>query len=248
MDNIHKGHRERLRQMAERTGLDKLPEHQILELLLSYVIPQKDTNPLAHKLINKFGSLAGVFEANKKDLEKVDGIGDVTASFLLTCAQIPQIYKNSKITGKQIITCPKQCIEYLQDIAVVDSTEKFYLTCLNSRCEVIKTESFNNGNNSKIAVDIREIVSIVLGQKSTGIIVCHTHPQGEAKPSQEDISFTNKLYKTMQMLGIRLLDHVILSHDTHFSFLNNNLLNDNEEQIVSSASLATFETPYTKDV
>ena len=247
-DNIHKGHRERLRQTAEKTGLNKLPEHQILELLLSYVIPQKDTNPLAHKLINKFGSLAGVFEADKKELAKVEGIGGVTASFLSTCAQIPEVYKNSKIKDKPTIKCPKDSIKYFRDIASIDATEKFYLACLNARCEIIKTENFSNGSNAKIAVDIREIVSIVLAQKATGIIVCHTHPQGEAKPSKEDISFTKKLNTTMCMLGIKLLDHVILSRDNHFSFLNNGLLeNEDSTSNIASANLATFVTEYTKD-
>ncbi len=247
MENIHKGHRERLRDMALKTGLDKLPEHQALELLLSYVIPQKDTNPLAHDLINKFGSLAGVFDASPKNLMQVKGVGSIVASFLSTCAQIPQIYKNSKIKDKVVITCPRQALEYYNKTIFVDNTEKFYLTHLNSRCEVIKTESFTNGNNSKIVVDIKEIIHNILNLGATGIIICHTHPFGEAKPSKEDIAFTNRLMVATKAMGIRLLDHIIFSSTEYFSFLNENMLT-NDSNIEESVKLATFETEYKKDL
>ena len=249
MDNIHKGHRERLREMAAKTGIDKLPEHQVLELLLSYVIPQKDTNPLAHALIKKFGSLAGVFEANSAKLKTVKGMGEVASSFLSTCGQIPQIYKNSKTKDKIALTTPQKAIDYFENIVSVGSHEKFYVVYLNSRCEVLKHENFSSGNVSKVAIDIKELVHNILALPTTGIIVCHTHPEGEAKPSKDDMEFTRKLTITLQSIGIKLLDHIILSKDNYFSFLNEGLLEEYKQELndILNVKLATFITPYTKD-
>ncbi len=249
MENIHKGHRERLRAMATKTGLDKLPEHQALELLLSYVIPQKDTNPLAHALIKKFGSLAGVFEASPTKLKTVKGMGEVSASFISTCGQIPQIYKNSKIKDKVSLTTPQKAIDYFENIVAIGSHEKFYVAYLNSRCEVLKHENFSSGSVSKVAIDIKELVHNILQLPTTGIIVCHTHPEGEAKPSKDDMDFTRKLTITLQSIGIKLLDHIILAKDNYFSFLNEGLLEEYKQELsdILNVKLATFITPYTKD-
>lgn len=249
MDNIHKGHRQRLRDVANKMGINNLPEHQVLELLLSYIIPQKDTNPLAHKLISKFGSLAGVFEADRATLEKVEGIGSVASSFISTLSQIPQIYKTSKIKDKQVISCPSQAIKYFAQAISIDNVEKFYMACLNSRCEVVSTSSFTNGNNNKIIVDIKELVQIVLNTQATGIIICHTHPEGEAKPSKEDIIYTKRLFITMQSMNIKLLDHIILNEKETFSFLNEGLLDEyvkNADSVLNN-ELRAFRTVYKKD-
>ena len=82
---IHTGHRGRLREIINNTDATTLPEHQILELILTYVLPQKDVNPLAHELLNEFGSLANVFDANVTELTKINGVGEVVASFLSFC-------------------------------------------------------------------------------------------------------------------------------------------------------------------
>lgn len=247
-ENIHKGHRERLRQLAEK-GLQNLPEHQVLELLLSYIIPQKDTNPLAHNLINKFGSLAGVFEATPAKLKQVNGIGDVAASFIHMCSQIPQIYKDSKIKDKVIIASPRQAMEYFNEIISIGPVEKFYIAYLNSKCEVIKTENFTNGSISKIAVDIKALTFSILEQNASGIIICHTHPNGLAKPSQEDLAFTKQLTLAVQTMGIRMLDHIILSNNDSFSFLNEGLLDGYKQELnqILSSTLASFEVEYKKD-
>ena len=248
-ENIHKGHRERLREIALKNGLANLPEHQALELILSYIIPQKDTNPLAHALINKFGSLAGVFEATPDKLKQVAGIGDIAASFISICSQIPQIYKNSKIKDKVVLISPSRAIEYFENIISISNTEKFYVAYLNSRCEVIKCENFATGGMSKVSVDINDLVHNILQLPTCGIIICHTHPEGIAKPSQDDTVFTRQLTISLQTIGIKLLDHIILSIDSNFSFLNEGLLDEYKKEVnnLLSHNLATFEVEYKKD-
>ena len=96
----HKGHRQRLRNLFNHTDATTLPEHQILELMLSFVLPQKDVNPLAHHLLNEFGCLTNVLEASPNSLKKIKGVGEVVASFLSFCSKLPEIYKNSKANYK----------------------------------------------------------------------------------------------------------------------------------------------------
>ena len=110
----HAGHRGRLRDIIDKTDATTLPEHQILELVLTYVLPQKDVNPLAHELLNEFGSIANVFDAKKSELMKINGVGEVVASFLSFCSKLPEIYYASRANSKRKLTSAKEIITFLR--------------------------------------------------------------------------------------------------------------------------------------
>ncbi|MDR0849965.1 MAG: DNA repair protein RadC [Christensenellaceae bacterium] len=224
--NIHAGHRKRLRELAKVAGLETLPPHQILELFLSFVIPHKDVNPLAHKLIEEFGSLHAVFEAQPERLMEVDGIGEVAALFLSLCSQIPLVYQKNKIENKILLTSPSAVIRYLKSTIPVVGNEKFYLTYIDNKNELIKTESFGAGSVDNIQLNIKELVTKVLKHKIGGVIMCHTHPHGNANPSGEDIQFTRQFFMGLSSIGVPLLDHIILSAKDSFSFLNNGYIDE----------------------
>lgn len=218
--NIHAGHRKRLRETCKVAGLENLPPHQILELLLSFVIPHKDVNPLAHHLINEFGSLHAVFEATPDRLSEIEGIGEVAASFLSICSQIPVVYQKSKAEDKVLLTTPMAVINYFKNTIPVVGNEKFYLAYLDNKNELIKMESFGMGKADNIQVDIKELVTKILKHNVGGVIMCHTHPHGMATPSAEDIAFTKQFFLSLCSIGVPLLDHIILSSKGTFSFLN----------------------------
>lgn len=250
-DCIHTGHRQRLRNLSNNVGLENMPEHQVLELILSYIIPQKDTNPIAHALLKEFGSISNVFEASITSLTKVKGIGTVAAEFLHLCSQIPLVYKRSKIATKQVLDRPSTVIKYYKDIIQVVDTEKFYVTYLNAKCELIKTENLGSGSTSKIVVNIKELLQNILKLPTTGIILCHTHPNGEAKPSLEDVQFTRQVMICLKTAGLKLLDHIILSHNDSYSFLNSGELSKYESELDNLLQkvdyVAQFEKPFVKD-
>ncbi len=223
-ENIHSGHRERLRQTTDHIGFENLPEHQQLELLLSFVIPRKDTNCMAHELIKKFGSFSQVLDAKPHNLMEVDGIGNKAANFIATCGKIPFAYRTSKMKQKTILTCPSQIIDYFEDIAISSSTEKFYIIYLNTKSEVIKYEIVGDNFLDKVSVDFREIIQKTIMYNAKGLIVCHTHPEGSANPSREDISFTKQLYTALNIIGVKLCDHIIFATNENFSFFNNGLI------------------------
>ena len=244
-ENIHSGHRERLRQTTEKIGFENLPEHQQLELLLSFVIPRKDTNPIAHELIKKFGSFSQVLDANKHNLMQVNGVGENTATFLATCGKIPFAYRTSKMKQKTVLTCPSQIINYFSDIATASSSERFYIIYLNTKNEVIKHETMGDNFLDKVSVDFRELIQKTLMYNSKGIIICHTHPEGSANPSRQDIIFTKQLFVALNIIGIKLCDHVIFSGNGNFSFFNNGLIDAfyDETQSNTASIKATLNTP-----
>jgi len=217
-ENLHIGHRKRLRQLSANVGLDKMPEHQALELLLSFVIYRKDTNPIAHELINKFGSLSNVFGASITELKKIKGVGEAAACFINLCSQIPLIYKKSQNSAKPILNTIRKAIDYFKLNINISSTEKLYLAYLNGKGELIKTESFGIGNMDSVTVDTKELIAGVLTVPTAGVIACHTHPHSSPTPSINDIKFTKQFLLSLNAIGVPLLDHIILSTVGEFSF------------------------------
>ena len=244
-ENIHKGHRERLRETTNTIGFENLPEHQQLELLLSFVIPRKDTNPIAHDLIKKFGSFSAVLDANPKNLMQVKGIGEVAANLISVCGKIPFAYRTSKMKQKTVLTCPSQIINYFEDIAVSSSTEKFYIIYLNTKNEVIKYEIFGDNSLDKVSIDFRELIQKVLMYNSKGVIVCHTHPEGSANPSRQDLEFTKQLFVALSIIGIKLCDHIIFATTENFSFFNEGIIDKfiQEANISQNTSRGVVNSP-----
>ena len=225
----HFGHRQRLRSLANNTDLLSWPEHQILELMLTFVLPQRDVNPLAHDILNEFGSLANVFEASVESLTKVKGVGQVTANFLSFCSKIPEIYKNSKANAKVRLNNVGDIIKYLKSVIDFTSVEKFYYVCLNGKGDVLCFKSIGSGSISQLYINNREFVQQILKYPTQAVIICHTHPHGEPKPSEEDILFTKTLVEMLQTLNIHLCDHVILSPDGHYSFFQHRIVGDAQD-------------------
>lgn len=220
----HFGHRNRLRNMINNTDVLALPEHQILELLLTFILPQRDVNPLAHELLNEFGSLANVFEASVDDLSKVKGIGEVASNFLSFCSKIPEIYKNSKARTKRRLNTVDDVIDFLRSTIDFTSVEKFYYLCLNSKGDVLCFKSLGSGSVSQLYINNREFVHQILKYPTQTMVICHTHPHGDPKPSDEDRAFTNMIGGLLDTLSIRLCDHIILSPDGFYSFFQNHEL------------------------
>ena len=222
--SIHKGHRSRLRNSFTQTDVTSLPEHQILELMLSFVLPQRDVNPLAHELLNEFGSLTNVLETSPENLKRVKGVGDVVASFLNFCSKLPEIYKHCKANFKSKLETPAQIIKFLSNTVEFGSVEQFYFICLNTKGDVLCFKKMGAGSISQLYINNRELVQQILKYPTHTVVLCHTHPNGTPRPSEEDVEFTNTLCVLLDSLSIRLCDHVILSPDGYYSFFENKLL------------------------
>jgi len=217
-ENLHSGHRNRLRKRAVENGLNSFNEHQILELILSFYLPRVDTNPIAHKLIKEFGSLALVLEAETKDLLSVSGMGEKSASFLHLIPEILKSYKKSKMQRGVIITSPKQAHNYIGEVIKYVPKEEFYLICLDSKSKVLVTKLLAKGTNSQVGLSLKQITQTAIQASANGVILVHNHPSGNSEPSTEDIILTKKVYLTLSLNNICVMDHLVISKEDYYSF------------------------------
>lgn len=219
-DNIHQGHRERIRKQTYENGFLGYGDHQVLEVILTYVIPYKDTNPIAHDLINTFGSLAGVLDAKIDDLIKVKGVGLKTATFLATLPKIFQAYNMSKAREKVVLDSPTKIVKYFKQYVTVCGNEDFYVACLDNRNNLIVLEKIGKGDAHAIRINMREFTSTILKHPTSAIVICHTHTTNDPQPSREDIMFTQRVIDITSPLGVAMVDHIIIAPDSHYSFFN----------------------------
>lgn len=239
---LHKGHRQRLKGKVKDNSLKVLNEHEILELMLMYSIPQKDTNELAHRLINKYGSLYNVFMATREELMTNNGIKDESSLYLNILGQL-HLYllghsKNAPIKLNNI----QQCMDYFHANLGIGKNECAYLVFTNDKDEFVRLEEFSNGTNFDIELDKGELGAIIAKTKAKNVILFHTHPYGPAKPSTADLLATQSLMNICYMLNVKLVDHIIVNHTETYSFRRQSLLTE-MEKIASRKSTLSFNDP-----
>ena len=217
--SIHDGHRDRLKKQFREGGLENFTDFQILELLLFYIIPRKDTNPIAHRLIDQFGSLYQVLEAPLKELEKVDGIGPNAALLLSLITSVARAYMRDRTEKQQALNTIEACCEYLKYSFVGKREEVVYLLCLDAKCRFLGCREVGRGSVNSANVPIRRVVEMALGMNATSVILAHNHPSGDARPSPEDISTTRRVAAALSFVDVVLEDHIIVADDDYVSLV-----------------------------
>jgi len=229
--NNAKGHRERVRKKFLENGFNGLEDYEVLELLLFYVIPIKDTKAIAKELIEKFKTLANVLKADTLELKTINGLGDVAITFLKMIGALPaRIYKdelkNQKLIkdDKNKITDKEVLLSFLRNKIGYKNVEKFYVIYLSSSNEVIAFEESSSGTLDRSSIYPREIYKRVIMENAKSIIIAHNHPSGNTCPSKCDIDITNEIAKGLKNFGALLLEHIIITRDSYFSFLEEGLI------------------------
>ena len=229
--NNAKGHRERVRKKFLENGFNGLEDYEVLELLLFYVIPRKDTKAIAKELIKRFKTLANVLKADTLELKTIDGLGPVAITFLKMIGALPaKIYKdelkNQKLIkdDKNKITDKEVLLSFLRNKIGYEDVEKFYVIYLSSSNEVIAFEESSSGTLDRSSIYPREIYKRVIMENAKSIIIAHNHPSGNTCPSKCDIDITNEIAKGLKNFGALLLEHIIITRDSYFSFLEEGLI------------------------
>ena len=215
--SIHTGHRQRLKERFLKEGLDQFEDLYVLELLLYYCIPQKDTNPIAHALLDHFGSLTAVFAATPEELQKVPGIGKNAATFLTLIPQVGRYYQVKRTEPGRILHTIDQCGNYLTSYFYGRENETVFLLCLDAKCKVLGCKLVGEGSVNSANIPIRRVVEIALNTNATTVILAHNHPSGLAIPSDDDIQTTLRLAKAMDAVEITLADHIVVAEDDFVS-------------------------------
>lgn len=218
--NPHQGHRERLRKSFLNNGLDGFHEHNVLELLLFYSIPVKDTNEEAHALINRFGSLSEVFEADYEDLCTVKGIGERSATLIKLMPALFRKYEIDKLNKEEVrLNSSELAAKYVSKYFKGLTEEKLYLLSLDKNCKKVGFDLISEGTVNATMINNRKIVESAILSKAASVILVHNHPSGVTAPSKMDINATYDMADMLESVGIRLNDHIIIGHgDDYFSF------------------------------
>lgn len=214
-NNLHKNHRKRLKQRFLQEGLENFKDHNILELLLFYSVPRKDTNNLAHELIEKFGSLSAVFDADYEALQTCDGISENTATFLKLIPQLARAYLLDKDTRYSTFGDSEKLGKFLVNYFIGEPREKLIAIYMNSRMEMIDICVISTGTVISSEISVRKIAEAGFAKKAATFILAHNHPDGNASPSDNDLIITNEYRTLFNKLGMPLVEHYVIGGSSY---------------------------------
>lgn len=219
--SIHKGHREKLRKSFISVGLEGKTDHQILELLLTYALPRIDVNPIAHQLIDEFGSLSGVLDADISQLTKINYISENVAVLIKLLPAISAKYYQSKQGARVRLNTVEAIKDYMIPQFASEKNEVFYVLCLDTHLNLLRAIKHSEGSPNKASIDIRGLANQVLNTGTDRIVLVHNHLSNSVEPSVSDVDATNRITEAFEKLDISVLDHIIISGNKYFSFFAN---------------------------
>jgi DNA repair protein RadC len=224
-ENLHTGHRERLRRRFREEGIDSFEDHQVLELLLFQVLLRGDTNLVAHRLIQRFGSLSAVLEADPQDVASVEGMGVKAAAFLSMIPQVTRRYYHDRVLrDRPKLNSSSAVAEYLIPLMAGRPEEVFYVLCLDTQCRVMYPALISEGTVKEAAVYPRHVVEVAIRHRAASVILAHNHPAGTSTPSPQDHHLTRLLVQALGPLDIKVLDHIIVASNNAYSFASEGVL------------------------
>ena len=209
---IHDGHREKMRRRFLSGGLEQFADHEALELLLYYAIPRRDTNPIAHALMDSYGSLSAVLAAPVEDLQKVEGIGE-NAAILLKL--VPRLCGKARLADADrqelILNTASRAGAYLLERFYGQRSEVIYQLCLDRKGKLLACKKLGEGSIASAALDIRKLVENAILHSASSVVLAHNHPSGVASPSVEDYAATDRSRAALETIGVALADHIIVA-------------------------------------
>ena len=214
---LHGGHRQRMRERFRTQGLEGFAPHEVVELLLFYGRARGDVNPLAHRLLDSFGSLKGVLEARPEQLMAVEGVGEETATLISMMLPMFRRYSACVCEERSRISSRSEAETYCSALLAGLRTEHFYALCLSADNHLLGRRLIAEGTLTEVAAYPRLVVETALNYNAHSVVLCHNHPSGVCLPSQDDLTSTRRLMTLLNGLGIVLLDHMIVAGDQTYS-------------------------------
>ncbi len=220
----HTGHRERLRKRFDESGLNGFSDHEVLELLLTYAIPRVDVNPLAHRLMNRFGSFSAVLEASAGELKQVEGMGERSAALLGMLLPVLKRYEKDKLQGKRKMKTFTELASYCSTLFIGSHEEKFFLLCFDAKLQLTREILLSSGTAQEVRVQPGQVAREAMRANAVSVVVAHNHPSGDAAPSNADRDLTVGIRDALATVDIRLMDHVVVGLQHAYSFHRDDLL------------------------
>jgi len=217
------GHRQRLREKLSEEP-KALADYELLELLLGQVLPRRDTKPLAKDLVARFGSLRGVMTARPEALCEIKGFGESLAGHWALLREIFARLGEAPVREKQVFSGPEVVAEAARARIGHLGVEEFWVALVDNKNRLMAWERVGKGTVDETAVYPREVLALALRHQASGLILAHNHPGGDPNPSVQDRDLTRRIARSAQELGLRVLDHLIVTESRHFSFQDAGLL------------------------
>ena len=221
---IHDGHREKMRQRFMTGGLDAFADHEILELLLYYAIPRRDTNTIAHALMERYGSLPAVLAAPMEDLKRTEGIGESAAVLLHLVPQVCRRARLAQVGEDQVLNSSERAGAYLLECFDGESREVIYQLCLDRKGKLLACKRLGEGSVASADLDVRRLVENAILTGASAVILAHNHPSGVALPSDGDYTATMRVRAALNAIGIELADHIIVADGDFVSMADSGYL------------------------
>ncbi len=213
----HDGHRQRMKERFISTGLKGFQDHEVLEMLLFYALPYRDTNGLSHVLIDAFGDLANVMDADYADLVKIPGVTPHIATLLTLSGQMAHRYQRERYSRGTLLYTTEDLGSYVLPYFIGKKEEGVLMVAMDSKCKVLNTRFIFEGNVNSTLFNYRLAVQQALRDNATMIALAHNHPNGHAIPSNADIETTARFAEALALMDIRLVDHLIVAGDDFVS-------------------------------
>lgn len=220
------GHRKRLREKFNQSGLSGFLDYEIVELLLTLGIPRKDRKPQAKEAINRFKSLRGVMEAPPEELQKIKGISAYNTFVIKFVHEVAREFLKEQILNKPYCKSSKEVFDYLYHSMRDLEKEIFKVMFLNTQNQIIQVEDLFEGTLTASTVYHREIIESAIRHKAAGLIFVHNHPAGNPEPSDNDKQITQDLVFAGNIVQIKVLDHIIIGDNRYFSFADEGLIEE----------------------
>ena len=221
---VHDGHRQKMRRRFLTGGLDSFAPHEALELLLYYAIPRRDTNVLAHALLERYGSLSAVFNAPVEDLMRLEGIGESTAVLLHLVPQLSRRAGLEDAVQSAAISSSVQAGKYLLPLFEGKKREAVYQLCLDRKGKLLACKFLGEGGAASAVVDVRQVAENAILTAASAVILAHNHPSGVALPSPEDYAMTDRMKQALATVGAVLSDHIIVADGDFVSMADSGYL------------------------
>lgn len=223
---MHTGHRQRLKDRARKHGLDDFNKYESLELLLTYPIMFKDTNEIAHVLLDTYGSLYNIVNAPREDLKKNKGIGEEAALFLNLIKDFVKLYEESKSNDVKKLNSVVECAKFFREKVGLRKVEESFLMFTDRDNNFVKIQRLSEGDAFGTSISREKLRDMMTSISAKNVVLFHTHPYGGVSPSQEDFDATKAIMGMCSLFGFEFKDHIIINKSSHFSFRVNNLLNE----------------------
>ncbi|MBQ7334911.1 MAG: RadC family protein [Clostridia bacterium] len=250
--SIHQNHRNRLRERCNSFGVESLADHEYLELLLYYSIPRTDTNPIAHALIEHFGSLQNVFEASRDELMQVEGVGEGSALLLSSLIEGYRRYARDSRVHAEVYDTVSKIADYIWCRFLGRDHERLYLMLFNNKMNMIDCCVLSDGSVNSANAPVRLMVEKAIQKKAAAAVLAHNHPHGNVTPSNEDIEVTCKLAEALMFFEIPLCEHLIVTDDRFSAIMKhhyhvNRMVNNEKKVLLVGGNAFSREAFYDVD-